>query len=101
MAVEAGVLAADHSFAAGYEDESRRYGSGETPRWYTPHVPLERLLELRRETEVNLLFTRPSPRVVVHRARKFARRLRRDPGEALGQVARLGRAVLGGSGLRG
>ena len=64
-------------------------------------VPLERLLELRRETEVNLLFTRPSPRVVVHRARKFVRRLRRDPGEALGQAARLGRAVLGGPGLRG
>jgi anaerobic magnesium-protoporphyrin IX monomethyl ester cyclase len=101
MAVEAGVLDADYSFADGYQDEGKRYGHGETPRWYTPHVPLERLLELRRETEVNLLFTRPSPRVVVHRARKFVRRLRRDPGEALGQAARLSRAVLGGSGLRG
>ncbi|MCB9913734.1 MAG: B12-binding domain-containing radical SAM protein [Planctomycetes bacterium] len=100
MAVAAGVLPADYSFAEGWRDERRRYGNGETPRWYTPHVPLERLLELRRETEVNVLFTRPSLDLVRHRARKFAKRLVRHPGETVRHVAQFARAALGGSSLR-
>lgn len=101
MAIEAGVLSADYSFAKGYEDEGKRYGNGETPRWYTPHVPLERLLELRRETEVNFLFTKPSAFVYKHRLRKFASRLRRHPAETLRHVAQFGRMALAGSKLRG
>jgi radical SAM superfamily enzyme YgiQ (UPF0313 family) len=100
MAIDAGVLPADFSYARGYEDPSRRYGAGETPRWYTPHVPLERILQLRRETGVNVLFTRPSARTLVHRARKLAGRLRRHPRETLGQLGHFARAVCGHSGLR-
>lgn len=101
MAIEAGVLAADHSFAAGWRDPAKRYGNGETPRWYTPHVPLERLLELRKETEVNFLFTRPTLDVYRHRLRKFVHRFRRHPRETLRHVAQFGRAALAGSRLRG
>ena len=100
MAVEAGVLPADYSFAEGWRDPARRYGHGETPRWYTPHVPKERLLELRRETEVNVLFTRTSADLVRHRARKFATRLRRHPLETLRHVSQFARAAVGGSSLR-
>lgn len=101
MAVEAGILPADFSFAEGWRDETKRYGHGETPRWYTPHVPLERLLELRRETEVNVLFTRPSLEVLRHRTRKFAHRFRRHPAETIKHVSQFARAALGGSRLRG
>jgi radical SAM superfamily enzyme YgiQ (UPF0313 family) len=100
MAIEAGVLAADYSYARGYEDPQKRYGNGETPRWYTPHVSHQRILELRRETEVNVLFTRPSLRNMTHRARKLVMRLQRHPKETLHQATRLARALAGGSGLR-
>lgn len=100
MAIEAGVLPADFSYARGYEDESKRYGNGETPRWYTPHVPLERLLELRKETEVNMLFTRPSVHMVTHKARKLVSRFRRHPKETVKQVAHFARACASGSKLR-
>ncbi|HZJ70663.1 MAG TPA: radical SAM protein, partial [Planctomycetota bacterium] len=100
MAIEAGVLPPDYSYARGWQDEERRYGNGETPRWYTPHVPLERLLELRRETDVNVLFTRPSLALVTHRARKFAGRFRRHPLVSLSHVAQLGAAALSGNRLR-
>ena len=100
MAIEAGVLSESYSFAEGWQDEAKRYGNGETPRWYTPHVPLETLLALRKETEVNVLFTRPSLEVALHRARKFARRFRRHPAETLRHVAQFGRAALAGSRLR-
>ncbi len=101
MAIEAGVLSEDYSFAEGWQDPEKRYGNGETPRWYTPHVPLERLLELRKETEVNFLFTRPSLEVFKHRARKFIHRFRRHPGETMRHIAQFGRAALAGSRLRG
>ena len=100
MAIQAGVLPADHSFARGYEDPARRYGRDETPRWYTPHVARERLMELRRETEVNVLFTRPSAHAAFHKVRKLATRLRRHPRETFRHVARLARAVVRGSDLR-
>ncbi len=100
LAVEAGVLPADFSFAAGWRDPANRYGYGETPRWYTPHVPLERLKELRRETEVNALFTRSSFEVWRHRARKLVRRLRKHPGETTKHLARFGLAAVGGSRFR-
>lgn len=100
-AKEAGVLPAGYSYARGWEDPERRYGNGETPRWYTPHVPLERLLQLRKETEVNVLFTRPSPALVLFRARKFARRLRRHPGETARHVAQFAGTLLANSGLLG
>jgi radical SAM superfamily enzyme YgiQ (UPF0313 family) len=101
MAIAAGVLSADYSFAEGWRDPRKRYGNGETPRWYTPHVPLARLLELRKETEVNLLFTRPTLDVLRHRVRKFAHRFRCHPAETLRHVAQFGRAALAGSKLRG
>ena len=100
MAIEAGVLPPDYSYARGWQDDERRYGNGETPRWYTRHVPLERLLELRRETDVNVLFTRPSLALVTHRARKFAGRFRRHPLVSLSHVAQLGAAALSGNRLR-
>ncbi|MEL6431063.1 MAG: radical SAM protein [Planctomycetota bacterium] len=100
MAIEAGVLAADYSYAEGYRDPEKRYGNGETPRWYTPHVPRERLLQLRRETEANVLFTRPSAHEIFHKGRKFASRIRRHPVETARQVANIARAVTRGSGLR-
>ena len=100
MAIEAGLLPEGYSYARGWRDENLRYGNGETPRWYTSHVPLKRLLELRRETEVNVLFTRPSARTLWHRARKLTSRLRRHPRETLRQVSQLAGAVLGGSDLR-
>jgi len=100
MAIEAGVIPADYSFAEDWRDPDKRYGRGETPRSYTPHVPHERLLELRKETEVNVLFTRTSPQLLRHRARKFARRLRRHPLETMRHVAQFGRAALSDAGLR-
>ncbi len=101
MAIEAGVLTQEFSFAEGWEDTSKRYGNGETPRWYTPNVPYERLIELRKETEVNMLFTKPSFTVVRHRAIKFAHRFRRHPGQTARHVLQFARAALRGSGLRG
>ncbi|HVS19911.1 MAG TPA: radical SAM protein [Planctomycetota bacterium] len=100
MAIQAGILPEGYSYARGWQDPNLRYGNGETPRWYTPHVPLKRLLELRRETEVNVLFTRPSVRTLWHRGRKLGGRLRRHPRETLRQVSQLAGAVLGGSELR-
>ncbi len=100
MAIDAGALPADYSYARGYENPDNRYGNNETPRWYTPHVSPERLLQLRRETEVNILFTRPSLKVVGHRARKFASRLRRHPGETIRHVAQFAGTVMKGSRLR-
>ncbi len=100
MSIEAGVLPRDYSYARGYEDPEKRYGNNETPRWYTPHVPIERLLELRKETEVNVLFTRPSAHTVLHKARKLATRLRRHPEETIRHVAQLARAIVRGSSLR-
>ena len=100
MALAAGVLPEGYSYARGWEDEERRYGNGETPRWYTPHVPLERLLRLRRETDVNVLFTRPSLALVTHRARKFAGRFRRHPLRSLQHVAQAGLSIASGNRLR-
>lgn len=100
MAIDAGVVAADYSYARGYENPERRYGNGETPRWYTPHVSRDRLMQLRRETEANVLFTRPSLHELYHKGRKFCSRVRRHPVETARQVAGLGRALVGGSGLR-
>lgn len=100
MAIAAGVLPEGYSYARGYEDPENRYGNGETPRWYTPHVPLERLLELRKETEVNILFTRPSLHTIAHRTRKLVTRLRRHPREAVRHVGQLARALVSGSKLR-
>lgn len=100
-ALEAGVLPEGYSYAAGWEDTDKRYGNGETPRWYTPHVPRERLLQLRKETEVNILFTRPSLATLTHRARKFARRFRRHPAETLRHVAQFAGSLVSNSGLLG
>lgn len=100
MAIDSGILPPGYSYARGWQDPENRYGNGETPRWYTQHVPLERLLQLRRETEVNVLFTRPSVRSVAHKARKLVTRFRRHPAETTKQVANLARAVIAGSGLR-
>ena len=100
-AKEAGILPPDYSYARGWEDTELRYGNGETPRWYTPHVSRERLLQLRKETEVNILFTRLTPRTLVHRARKFARRFRRHPGETARHVAQFAGSLVSNSGLLG
>jgi anaerobic magnesium-protoporphyrin IX monomethyl ester cyclase len=100
MAMDAGILPSDYSYARGWEDPEKRYGNNETPRWYTPHVSYERLLQLRRETEVNILFTKPTPWVVAHRARRFARRLRKHPMQAAAHALQLGRALVTGNSLR-
>jgi len=100
QAMDAGILPRDYSYARGWEDPEKRYGNNETPRWYTPHVPVERLLKLRKETEVNILFTKPSLRTVAHRARKFARRFRRHPAETAKHVTQFAGSFLARSGLR-
>ncbi len=100
MAVEQGLLPEGFSYAEGWQDPENRYGNGETPRWYTPHVPLERILELRKETEVNVLFTRLSPRMLHNRFMKICRRMRRHPADTLQHMIQAGRMVLFGSKLR-
>lgn len=100
MAIDAGVLPAAYSYARGYLDPERRYGNGETPRWYTDQVPLERVLQLRRETDVNVLFTRPTVKTYMHRARKFMTRFRRHPVRSALHVMQFAKAFAGGSGLR-
>ncbi|MEZ5974044.1 MAG: radical SAM protein [Planctomycetota bacterium] len=91
MAIEQGILTPDYSYAAGWQDPEKRYGNGETPRWYTPHVPLARIMELRKQTEVNAFFTRLSPRMVQHRALKVCRRLAKHPIETAKHVAQAAR----------
>lgn len=100
MAIDAGVLSADYSYARGYEDKNNRYGNGETPRWYTDQIPLDQVLKLRKETDVNVLFTKPTASMVLHRARKFATRVRRHPIETSKHVLQFGKALVQGSRLR-
>jgi radical SAM superfamily enzyme YgiQ (UPF0313 family) len=100
MSMEAGVLAKDYSFARGYEDPEKYYGNNETPRWYTAKVPLDRLLQLRKETEINILFTKLTPRTVAHRARKLAVNLRRHPIETCRRIGLFATSLVKGSGLR-
>ena len=100
MSMEAGVLSKDYSFARGYQDPEKRYGNDETPRWYTEKVPLERLLQLRKETEINILFTKLTPRTVAHRARKLAVNFRRHPLETCRRIGLFASSLVKGSGLR-
>jgi radical SAM superfamily enzyme YgiQ (UPF0313 family) len=100
MALEAGLLPSDYSFARGYENPEKRYGNNETPRWYTKHVKFDRLLALRRETEVNILFTRPGFKTVAHRMIKFASRFRRHPAETTCHITQFFGALLKSSDLR-
>jgi magnesium-protoporphyrin IX monomethyl ester (oxidative) cyclase len=100
MALDAGVLPENYSFARNYEDPGRRYGNNETPRWYTDHVNLDRLIALRKETEVNILFTRPSIRTVAHRTRKFVSRFRRHPADTTRHVSQFFGALVKRSDLR-
>lgn len=100
MAIEAGALPADYSYAEGYEDPEKRYGNQETPRWYTDRVPLKRLLELRKETELNILFTKFGLRMVAHRIRKVARNFTHHPLETTTKIRKFALSMIKGARLR-